>query len=176
MLTDEKTPSPKIGLTCLASSVILFVQNEIKQKESLLFDKELNFSAQVFSVNVIIPCLGQLNVPRVPQFDGMDRYRGEAFHSADWKQNYDPTGRTVAVIGTGASAVQIVPTIAPKVCFCYISLTCFYRLHPKDEEGTVSVCPHRGGGTLVSGPTSLPSFWPNGPSPRQGGYLSSTRR
>ena len=66
-------------------------------------------------MNAVIPCLGQLNIPRVPQFEGMDKYKGEAFHSSEWKKDYDPTGRKVAIIGTGASAVQIVPTIAPKV-------------------------------------------------------------
>ena len=77
-------------------------------------------------MNVIVPCLGQLNVPKVPQFDGMDRYQGEAFHSADWRKDYDATGRTVAVIGTGASAVQIVPTLAPKVCLEFFTTTQHY--------------------------------------------------
>ena len=96
-------------------------------------------------MNVIIPCLGQLNVPKVPQFDGRDRYQGEAFHSADWRKDYDATGRTVAVIGTGASAVQIVPTLAPKVCME------FYCPQTKFEKVmflhlSVSHSVHRGGG------------------------------
>ena len=59
--------------------------------------------------------MGQLHVPREPEFEGRDVYQGQAFHSAQWRKDYDPTGETVAVIGTGASSVQIVPAIAPKV-------------------------------------------------------------
>ena len=82
-----------------------------------MLKSSIGYFIKVFAVNVVIPCLGQLNIPRVPQFEGMDKFKGEAFHSAKWKKSYDPTGKKVAIIGTGASAVQIVPTIAPKVSY-----------------------------------------------------------
>lgn len=69
----------------------------------------------MFTANVIANGAGVLHVPATPDFKGKDSFKGEAFHSAEWQKGYDPTGRTVAVIGTGASAVQIVPTIAPQV-------------------------------------------------------------
>ena len=71
---------------------------------------------QVVITNVVISAVGGLHVPNIPKFEGQDSFKGDAFHSAQWKKDYDPTGKTVAVIGTGASAVQVVPTIAGKVC------------------------------------------------------------
>ena len=56
-------------------------------------------------------CTYQTSLPSL----GLDNFKGETFHSAQWPYNYDPTGKKVAIIGTGASAVQIVPAIAKKV-------------------------------------------------------------
>ena len=63
----------------------------------------------------MVSCIGQLHVPKTPAFEGQADFKGDAFHSAEWKKGYDLTGKRVGVIGTGASAVQIVPTIASKV-------------------------------------------------------------
>ena len=51
--------------------------------------------------------LGRTPVPKLPQFPGMDTFKGDAFHTALWKKDYEPKGKKVAVIGTGASAVQV---------------------------------------------------------------------
>ena len=56
-----------------------------------------------------------LSKPVYPELAGRDTFQGKAMHSARWDHDFDLEGKTVAVIGTGASAVQIVPTIAPKV-------------------------------------------------------------
>ena len=64
---------------------------------------------------MLISAVGGLHVPNIPKFDGQDQFKGAAFHSAQWEKGYDPTGRTVAVIGTGASAVQVIPNTADKV-------------------------------------------------------------
>lgn len=58
---------------------------------------------------------GALHVPSVPAIPGLADFAGKTFHSARWDHSYDLEGKTVAVIGTGASAVQFVPQIAPKV-------------------------------------------------------------
>ena len=65
--------------------------------------------------DAMVSCIGQLHVPKTPQFEGQAAFRGDAFHSAEWRSGYDVTGRRVGVVGTGASAVQIVPAIASKV-------------------------------------------------------------
>jgi len=63
----------------------------------------------------LVSAVGQLHRPAYPKIDGLDTFRGRAFHSARWDHTYDFTGKTVAVIGTGASAVQFVPEIARQV-------------------------------------------------------------
>jgi 4-hydroxyacetophenone monooxygenase len=73
--------------------------------------------------NAVISAVGLLSVPAVPSLPGTETFRGQLFHSADWPDDLDLDGRDVAVIGTGASAMQIVPAIAPSVA----SLTVFQR-------------------------------------------------
>ncbi|HEY2006771.1 MAG TPA: NAD(P)/FAD-dependent oxidoreductase, partial [Solirubrobacteraceae bacterium] len=62
--------------------------------------------------DVVILATGQLNRPSIPDFPGRERFRGHSFHSARWDHDYSLAGRRVAVIGTGASAVQFVPRLA----------------------------------------------------------------
>ncbi len=58
---------------------------------------------------------GGLHIPLIPDFPGLDEFAGAAFHSAQWDHGVDITGKRVAVIGTGASAIQIVPEIVKDV-------------------------------------------------------------
>ena len=74
----------------------------------------------------LITAVGQLNRPRFPDIKGRDRFKGVAFHSAQWRHDIDLTGKRVAVIGTGASAFQFVPEIVGKVAH----LTVFQRTPP----------------------------------------------
>ncbi|MFN5703768.1 MAG: flavin-containing monooxygenase [Gammaproteobacteria bacterium] len=64
---------------------------------------------------VLISACGQLNQPAYPALPGIDQFQGQAFHSARWRHDIDLSGKRVAVIGTGASAIQFVPQIQPKV-------------------------------------------------------------
>ncbi|MEO3757115.1 NAD(P)/FAD-dependent oxidoreductase [Mycobacterium sp. B14F4] len=68
-----------------------------------------------FVAQFVISGAGGLHIPLVPEFDGLDEFRGAAFHSAEWDHSVDLTGKKVAVIGTGASAIQIVPEIVDDV-------------------------------------------------------------
>ncbi len=61
----------------------------------------------------VIIATGQLHQPARPNIPGADAFKGHMFHSAEWDHDYNLAGRDVAVIGTGASAVQFVPEIAP---------------------------------------------------------------
>ena len=65
--------------------------------------------------DVVISAVGQLNRPSFPAINGRDRFEGPSFHSAAWDDTVDLHGKRVAVIGTGASAAQFIPIIAPKV-------------------------------------------------------------
>jgi cation diffusion facilitator CzcD-associated flavoprotein CzcO len=63
----------------------------------------------------LVCAAGPWNEPNVPDIPGLDEFTGEVFHSSRWNHDYDLAGKRVAVIGTGASAVQFVPEIAPLV-------------------------------------------------------------
>ncbi|HUR84425.1 MAG TPA: NAD(P)/FAD-dependent oxidoreductase [Solirubrobacteraceae bacterium] len=64
---------------------------------------------------VLVDASGPLSHPRVPAIEGLDSFEGTIFHSAQWDHDHDLDGERVAVIGTGASAIQFVPWIAKRV-------------------------------------------------------------
>ncbi|WP_432975871.1 flavin-containing monooxygenase [Dactylosporangium sp. CA-233914] len=66
-----------------------------------------------WTADVLIAAGGPLNEPVIPKLPGLETFRGEAFHSSRWDHGVRLAGRRVAVIGTGASAIQIVPAIQP---------------------------------------------------------------
>ncbi|WP_020650305.1 flavin-containing monooxygenase [Solimonas variicoloris] len=68
-----------------------------------------------FAGRVLVSGMGALSNPALPKIAGLDRFQGKLFHSAQWDHDYDLAGKRVAVIGTGASAIQFVPQIVPKV-------------------------------------------------------------
>jgi len=72
-------------------------------------------SAGAFTARVLITAVGALADPSVPALTGLERFGGRAFHSARWDHDHDLSGRRVAVIGTGASAIQFVPEIVDRV-------------------------------------------------------------
>jgi cation diffusion facilitator CzcD-associated flavoprotein CzcO len=65
--------------------------------------------------DILIMGQGPLSEPSLPAISGIESFAGELFHSAQWRHEYDLSGKRVAVIGTGASAIQFVPLIQPKV-------------------------------------------------------------
>ncbi|HUS61092.1 MAG TPA: NAD(P)/FAD-dependent oxidoreductase, partial [Acidimicrobiales bacterium] len=65
--------------------------------------------------SAVISAVGQLNRPKLPDIEGRDDFVGPAFHSARWDASVDLAGKRVAVIGTGASAAQLIPAVAPEV-------------------------------------------------------------
>ncbi len=68
-----------------------------------------------YDAQFFVPATGQLSIPLLPKIPGLDSFAGPAFHSAQWDHSVDLAGKTVAVIGTGASAIQIIPKIQPEV-------------------------------------------------------------
>jgi cation diffusion facilitator CzcD-associated flavoprotein CzcO len=65
--------------------------------------------------DVLVSATGQLSRPAYPEIPGLERFEGESFHSARWNHDYELDGKRVAVIGTGATAIQFVPEIASRV-------------------------------------------------------------
>ncbi|WP_410874930.1 flavin-containing monooxygenase [Nocardia sp. A7] len=75
----------------------------------------LDTSEGPLSARFVVSAAGPWNEPRLPEIPGLAEFPGEVFHSARWNHDYDLRGKRVAVVGSGASAVQFVPAIAPDV-------------------------------------------------------------
>jgi cation diffusion facilitator CzcD-associated flavoprotein CzcO len=70
---------------------------------------------RTWEAEALVVATGQLHRPALPRIEGRESFAGHSFHSADWDHGYDLRGKRVAVIGTGASAVQFVPEVAREV-------------------------------------------------------------
>lgn len=79
-----------------------------------------------YTADAFVAACGALSEPSIPKLPGLERFRGKTFHSARWDHDYELAGKRVAVIGTGASAIQFVPQIQPKVA----KLSLFQRTPP----------------------------------------------
>ena len=75
---------------------------------------------------IAIGATGPLNIIKYPEIPGVGSFKGPAFHTARWDHSVDLTGKRVGIIGTGASAIQVIPTIADQVS----ELTVFQRTPP----------------------------------------------
>ncbi|MBM0124629.1 flavin-containing monooxygenase [Pimelobacter simplex] len=87
--------------------------------------------------DVLVSAVGQLSRPSVPTLPGVETFAGPSFHTATWDHDVDLAGRRVAVVGTGASAIQVVPAIVERVA----SLTVLQRSAPyvvPKPDGTYS--------------------------------------
>lgn len=76
--------------------------------------------------DLILSCVGQLNQPKMPDIPGMDAFQGDSWHTARWPDDIDLKGKRVAVVGTGASAYQVVPAILDDVA----AMVVFQRTPP----------------------------------------------
>ena len=83
-------------------------------------------TGETHAADVLVAACGQLSRPAVPAVPGLDAFAGPVVHTARWSQAPDLTGRRVAVLGTGASAVQVVPEVVDDVA----ALTVFQRSAP----------------------------------------------
>ncbi|MDC0772934.1 flavin-containing monooxygenase [Streptomyces sp. HD] len=92
--------------------------------ERLCWDIET--SGGNLSADFVVSATGPLSDPKIPDIPGLDSFPGKVFHSARWDHDYDLRGKRVAMVGTGASAIQIVPAVQPEV----ERLTLFQRTPP----------------------------------------------
>jgi cation diffusion facilitator CzcD-associated flavoprotein CzcO len=90
--------------------------------ESALWTVETS-EGERYEAEALVLATGQLHQPHVPLIQGAGEFAGHTFHSASWDHDYELSGKRVGVVGSGASAVQFVPEIAPKVA----QMTVFQR-------------------------------------------------
>ncbi|MEU4802898.1 NAD(P)/FAD-dependent oxidoreductase [Actinosynnema sp. NPDC023587] len=83
-------------------------------------------SGDMYTAKAVVAGVGALHIPNIPRLPGIEKFEGRTFHSAHWAHDYDLAGKKVAVVGTGASAIQFVPRIADDVD----ELTLFQRTPP----------------------------------------------
>ncbi len=92
-----------------------------QEVESATFDKKSGLwiirtkSGDTLEAHALVSATGQLNQPAYPNLPGLETFKGKVFHSARWDHSYDLAGKRVAVVGTGASAIQFVPQIVSRV-------------------------------------------------------------
>ena len=96
-------------------------------------------SGEVFEADVLVPAVGQLSRPSVPSIPGLDTFAGPSFHSAEWRHDVDLTGKRVAVLGTGASAIQFVPRIRRKAKHVRVFQRSAPYVLPKPDRGYTDV-------------------------------------
>jgi cation diffusion facilitator CzcD-associated flavoprotein CzcO len=90
---------------------------------------------RVFETQALVTATGQLSRPLVPHLEGLKDFSGAAFHSAQWPDRCDLAGKSVAVVGTGASAIQVVPSIAPLAGKLYVfQRSAAYVLPKRDRK------------------------------------------
>ncbi|POX47020.1 NAD(P)/FAD-dependent oxidoreductase [Streptomyces sp. Ru72] len=87
---------------------------------------DIETSSGSLTADVVVSATGPLSDPKIPDIPGLDSFPGAVFHSARWDHDQDLRGKRVAMVGTGASAIQIVPAIQPDVA----ELVLFQRTPP----------------------------------------------
>jgi cation diffusion facilitator CzcD-associated flavoprotein CzcO len=90
-------------------------------------------TGEVHHADAVISGLGQLNRPYIPEISGLDTFEGTTFHSARWDHDHDLTGERVAVVGTGASAIQFVPPVAEQARQTFVFQRTPNWLVPKED-------------------------------------------
>jgi cation diffusion facilitator CzcD-associated flavoprotein CzcO len=83
--------------------------------------------------DVVVSAIGMFGAPVAPDIEGLDQFAGTLFHSARWNDDHDLTGEAVAVIGSAASAVQLIPEIAPTVAQLYVYQRSANWVSPKED-------------------------------------------
>jgi cation diffusion facilitator CzcD-associated flavoprotein CzcO len=104
-----------------------------------LWHVEVNGGERRYTANVVVAGFGPLSRPELPEIEGIESFNGAAFHSADWDPGYDPAGQRVAVVGTGASAIQFVPKIAEQARRLHLFQRTPPWVLPKADRPTTAV-------------------------------------
>ncbi|MDG3015644.1 NAD(P)/FAD-dependent oxidoreductase [Speluncibacter jeojiensis] len=99
----------------------------------------LTTSAGVVTARFTIAAAGPWSEPLIPEMPGLDTFPGEVFHSSRWNHDYDLVGKRVAVVGTGASAVQFVPKIQPQVAQLHVYQRTAQWVLPKPDHHVPAV-------------------------------------
>jgi cation diffusion facilitator CzcD-associated flavoprotein CzcO len=84
--------------------------------------------------DVVVSCVGMLNVPKYPDWPGLDDFDGPCFHTSRWEHQHDLSGKRVAFVGTGSTSAQVVPAISDQVAELHVYQREPGWVVPKDER------------------------------------------
>lgn len=91
-----------------------------------------------YCARIVIAGTGPLHIPKIPRLSGADAFSGKAFHSAQWDHSIDFAGKSVAVIGTGASAVQFIPVLAEQAARVTVCQRTPHWVLPKPDRPIIA--------------------------------------
>jgi cation diffusion facilitator CzcD-associated flavoprotein CzcO len=100
---------------------------------------QVQTSQGVFAAQILINASGPLSTPVIPNFAGRDSFAGKSFHTNAWDHSYDYRGKRVAIIGSGASAAQVIPAIADKVAALHVFQRSPHWVMPRPDRQFSSV-------------------------------------
>ena len=103
------------------------------QAERCLWQLQLQ-DQSILEAQFVIFASGPLHIPQIPHIPGIEKFQGKVFHSAQWDHTYDVTDKNVASIGTGGSAIQYIPEIAPQCKHLYVMQRTAAWIIPRDER------------------------------------------
>ncbi|WP_312584467.1 NAD(P)/FAD-dependent oxidoreductase [Acinetobacter sp.] len=103
------------------------------QAERCLWQLQLQ-DQSILEAQFVIFASGPLHIPQIRDILGIEKFQGKVFHSAQLDHTYDPTGKNVASIGIGGSAIQYIPEIAPKCKQLYVMQRTAAWVIPRDER------------------------------------------
>ncbi len=112
---DEATQTWTIQATQQATTQTTIRVSEQKTTQTTRHPNDSTNQVEHLHANAVICAVGQLNRPAIPKLPGLEQYQGRVIHTAQWPDQIDLKGKKVALIGTGASAVQVGPAIAAQV-------------------------------------------------------------
>ncbi|MGR4009055.1 flavin-containing monooxygenase [Leucobacter sp. 1207-22] len=90
-------------------------------------------NGEQYTSDFFVPAWGQLNAPKIPNWEGRENFKGEQFHSANWRHDIDLTGKKVISIGSAASAVQYVPFVAEEAGHLEVFARSANYILPRDQ-------------------------------------------
>ncbi|MBT0886187.1 MULTISPECIES: flavin-containing monooxygenase [Acinetobacter] len=91
------------------------------------------------SCQYLVFASGPLHVPQIPHIKGIEKFQGKVFHSSQWDHQYNLNSKVVASIGTGGSAIQYIPEIAPQVKQLYVMQRTATWVIPRDERKYLNI-------------------------------------
>ena len=91
-------------------------------------------NAETLFAQFVVFASGPLHIPQIPHINGIENFKGKIFHSSQWDHQYNLDGKKVASIGTGGSAIQYIPEIAPQVQQLYVFQRTAAWVIPRDER------------------------------------------